>query len=144
MWLRIDLFFLFVGFVLMLGENSCWSPFSLRKQLTFHDATIGFCTKMTSEDKHKNSILVTFTTQISSKFLLRQDQSEAVTRSGWWHIISMEFFQSLLKHHFSGNQWWHREMSAFLKLITIRATNTFTTFQTLKSKPLGNWFLSVN
>ena len=38
------------------------------------------------------------------KFPKRHDQSEALPRSGWWHVISMEFLRSFLRRHFAGKQ----------------------------------------
>ena len=36
------------------------------------------------------------------KFPTRHDQSEALPRSGWWRVISMEFLRSFLRRHFAG------------------------------------------
>ena len=36
------------------------------------------------------------------KFPRRHDQSEALPRSGYWHVISMEFLRSFLSRHFAG------------------------------------------
>ena len=52
-------------------------------------------------------------------FLAREicyNQEEALPRSGWWRITSMEFLRSYLRGHFAEkeqDEWWRREMSAF-------------------------------
>ena len=33
---------------------------------------------------------------------LRHDQSEALQRSGQWHVIGMELLRSFLRRHFAG------------------------------------------
>ena len=35
-------------------------------------------------------------------FSSAHDQSEALPRSGYWHLISMKFLQSFLRRHFTG------------------------------------------
>ena len=36
------------------------------------------------------------------KFPTLHDQSEALPRSGWWRVISMEFLRSFLRRHLAG------------------------------------------
>ena len=45
------------------------------------------------------------------------DQSEALPRSGYWHLISMKFLQSFLRRHFTGTPVAvSRNNSCFLRL----------------------------
>ena len=41
-----------------------------------------------------------------NKFPSRQDQSEALPRSGYWRVTSTEFPRSFLRRLWRGNQWW--------------------------------------
>ena len=51
------------------------------------------------------------------KFPTRHDQSEALPRSGKWHVISMEFLRSFLRRHFAGKPVVaSRNVGCFLRL----------------------------
>ena len=41
-------------------------------------------------------------------------QSEALPKSGWWYVVSMEFLRSFLRRHLRGNHRWRSEMPAVL------------------------------
>ena len=48
---------------------------------------------------------------------LRHDQSEALQRSGQWHVIGMELLRSFLRSHFAGKPVMAlRNVGCFLKL----------------------------
>ena len=44
------------------------------------------------------------------------NQSEALPRSGQRHIISIEFLRLFLRCHFREKQWWHHNVSCFVRL----------------------------
>ena len=80
---------------------------SLRKQTTFQDATIGAPAKWRLRNECRNSILMTchYPDLNNASHRMKQffNQSEALPRSGYWRVISMEFLQSfLLRRHFAG------------------------------------------
>ena len=67
-----------------------------------------------------------------SKFPSRLDQSKVLLRSGWWHVISMEFLCSFLRRHFGGKPVVaSRNVGCFLRL-------TFCTLWLLR------WYHSPN
>ena len=97
-----------LGFPLAIVCKTC--SYFQGKLAWENNASTGFPAKWCLSNDCRKSILMTFTTQIwvvlltgCRKFLLPHDQSEALCRSGWWHIISLELLQSLLKCHFPGN-----------------------------------------
>ena len=83
---------------------------SLNKTLTFCDTTPGFLMKwhlrrLSAEIPHWWH--VTFQICIVlligwSKFSTQYDQSEALPKSGWWQVFSMEFQRFFLRRHFAG------------------------------------------
>ena len=40
----------------------------------------------------------------------RRAENESLSRTGYWHIFSMEFLRSFLRHHFEGKQRWYPEI----------------------------------
>ena len=99
---------------------------SLRKQLTFCDATTvsppNDVREMSAEIPHWWRV----TTQIWVVLLIGRavweiwfNQSEALTRSGKWRVISMEFVRSFLRRHFAGKPVVVlRTVGCFLRLNT--------------------------
>ena len=91
-----------------------WTPLnsnfiSTRKQLTFGSATTGFPTRWHLRIEHRNSILMRrhYPDLGSASDWLNQishadDQSEALPRSGYWHVISMKFLCSYLRCCWAG------------------------------------------
>ena len=77
---------------------------SRRKQPTFDDATTGFPAKWRLRNERRNSILITrhYPDLSSASDWLKHDQSEVLSRSGQWHVTSMEFLRSFLRRHFAG------------------------------------------
>ena len=77
---------------------------SRRKQPTFGDATTGFPAKWRLRNERRNSILITrhYPDLSSASDWLKHDQSEVLSRSGQWHVTSMEFLRSFLRRHFAG------------------------------------------
>ena len=72
--------------------------------LTFHDAITSFPVKWRLRNDRRNSILMTrhYPDLSSASDWLRHDQSEALQRSGKWHVIGMELLHSYLRRHFAG------------------------------------------
>ena len=53
-----------------------------------------------------------------SKLPSRHDQSEALPRSGYWRVISMEFLSSFLRRHFAGKPMvTTRNVGCLLRLV---------------------------
>ena len=72
-------------------------PCSLRKQPTFRDATTGFPAKWRLRNEYRNSIMMTYLYPDSDwLWQICFNQSEALPRSGQWHVISIEFLYSFL------------------------------------------------
>ena len=73
------------------------------------------------------------TTQIWVVFLIGRaawkicfNQSEALPRSGWWRVISMEFLRLFLRRHFAGKSVVaSRNVSCFLRLVMFQSLNYF-------------------
>ena len=65
-----------------------------------------FPLKWCLRNNHRNSILMTchYPDLSSASDWMKQffNQSEALPRSGWWCIVSVEFLLSFLRHHFVG------------------------------------------
>ena len=80
-----------------LGLSSAWE-----KQPTFRDPITGFPAKWCLRNYCRNSILMTCTTQLLLIGRARREilfnQSEALPRSGYWHVISMEFRLNFCSH----------------------------------------------
>ena len=128
--------------------------FSPRKQMIFHDATNGFPAKCL-RNKHRNSILIGGTSQIREVFLIGRaaceicfNQSEALPRSGWWSVISMEFLCSFLRRHFAGKLRWHHKMSStflgngifsYVRLFSF--LHVLSAFSEVKSKIFNSLYL---
>ena len=90
--------------------------YSLRKQPTFRDSTDGLPAKWRLRNERRNSILMTRTLQIWVVLLI--DQSEALPRSRYWRVISMEFLRSFLRRHFARKPLvMSRNVSCFLRLL---------------------------
>ena len=80
----------------------------LRKQPKFGDATTDFFLKWRLEvtaEFHTGDVLCHYPDLSSASdcnFPLVLDQSEALPRTGYWHLNSMKFLQSFLRRHFTG------------------------------------------
>ena len=78
---------------------------SLRKRPTFLDATTGFPAKLHLGNERRNSILMMrYWPDLGSASdgLKNLFQPEALPRSGYWWVISMEFLCLFLRRHFVG------------------------------------------
>ena len=82
---------------------------TLRKQLTFGNATTDFSVKDVLQTGAEIPYWWRVTTQIWvvfligwSKFPAQHVQSEALPRFGQWRVISMEFLHLFLRRHFAG------------------------------------------
>ena len=84
---------------------------SLRKQLTFGNATTGFPAKWCLRNEHRNSILTMHLYPDLGILVLligwiesptQHNQSEALPTSGEWRVISMEFLCSFLRSDLAG------------------------------------------
>ena len=64
-----------------------YTSVSLRKQPTFCDIVTGFPLKWHLRNQHRNSILMTCHCPLKETF----NQSEALPRSEFWHVISIGF-----------------------------------------------------
>ena len=81
---------------------------SLRKQLTFGDATTCFPTTRCLRNERRNPILMmrhypdlgSACDWLKIWFI----QSQELARSGYWYVISMEFLRTFLRRHFVGKQ----------------------------------------
>ena len=77
-----------------------------RKSPTFCGTTNSLLVKWRLRNEHKNSILMTrhFPDLVSTFDWLKICfiQSEALSRSGWWRIITIEFLCLFLRRHFMG------------------------------------------
>ena len=91
---------------------------SLRKQPTFCDVTTGFPVKWRGNNIVETSAETPYwliTPQIWVVLLI--GQSEALPRSGYWRVISMEFLRSFLRRHFAGRpSVVSRNVGCFLRL----------------------------
>ena len=80
---------------------------SMRKQPRFCDPTNSFLAKWHLRKDRRNSTLrmLHYPVMGNASDWLKQmcNQSEALSRSGWWCVISMEFLRSFLTRHFRGN-----------------------------------------
>ena len=83
--------------------------YNLRKQQTYRDVTTGFLRNDVWGTSAKIPYWWRVTTQIWVVLLIGCaargicfNQSEALPKSGLWHVISMEFLRSFLKSHFAG------------------------------------------
>ena len=98
---------------------------SMRKQPTFCDPTNSFPAKWHVRKERRNSILrmLHYPVMGSASDWLKQmcNQSEALSSSGWWCVISMEFLRSFLTRHFRGNPLVApRNVGCFIRLLQIQ------------------------
>ena len=57
-----------------------------------------------------------------SKFPSQLNQKEALLRSGFWHVISIECLRSFLRRSFLGETFWmaSRNVGCFLRLVIVK------------------------
>ena len=103
-----------------LRQQSQWS---LEKAAKLWGRHHWFLRKMTFGNDCRNFILATschypdLSSASDCNFPSAHDQSEALPRTGYWHLHSMKFLQSFLRRHFTGTPVVvSRNNSCFLRL----------------------------
>ena len=111
---------LFLGFYHQGFDLQQQSQWSLEKEAKIWGRHHWFPRKMTFGNYCRNFLLATDLSSASDcnhDFLSAHDQSEALPRTGYWHLISMKFLQSFLRRHFTGKPVVVlKNVSCFLRL----------------------------
>ena len=129
-----------------LFRRTGWIILSLRKQLTFCDATTGFPAKWCLRNKPRNSLWMVYhyPDQGSTSDRLKQTTNQkhysdlGSDTSSVWNFCAL-FSDAILR----GNQWWHLEMSAVFSGQMMRVSIRFFGMRDFHNLNLGIWDFKV-